>query len=147
VGSTPLEFQANVDAWVNEVPKRILEAFHESTQKTVSAIRQNLRTVVHVQTGFLRASETASTESMPPIIPGSHSVKGETYAFEGGTTALVINSATLEQTIYIGWVASYGPYLEYGTTHIQPRGFVRLAAEQWPAFVNETVQELKNRSA
>lgn len=143
----PDTFMAKVDGWVKQTNETQLAIFRESAQSVASQVTENLRTVVNVITGFLRASTTASRTSMPPIDPNGRPVKGEHYTLDGEEIALTIAGAAINDTIYLGVTAAYGPYLEFGTQHIAPRGFIRLAAEQWPQIVRTTVEEVKARSA
>lgn len=142
------DFAGVVDAWATESADRMERIWKASTQRVHAAVVENLSGgVVDVQTGFLRASDQASTDAMPPIVKGSRPSPGASYSQDFGQISTVISSAQLGMTIHIGWVAEYGPYLEFGTDHISPRGFVRLAAVQWPQFVSETVAEAKSRAS
>ena len=121
--------------------------FKQSTQTVASLVTENLRTVVHVVTGYLRASVSASTESMPLIDPDGRPAKGAHYSLDDSEISVTIANAKIDDTIFLGVTAAYGPYLEYGTEHIAPRGYIRLAAEQWPQIVSDTVDELKSSAA
>jgi hypothetical protein len=150
----PDTFMATVDDWIKQTTERQLGVFREATKKVV---RQAQTGVPHipVDTGFARASVRASLESMPlidpsmsaPNIKGRVPRSGEIYPYDDADVVLTIASASLDETIYIGWTANYVVYLEYGHSQQAPSGFVRLAAEQWPQTVSQTVDELKARAA
>ncbi len=143
-----LNFSAAVDDWAKETQDRLERIWKESTQRVHAEIVDNLSGgVVNVQTGFLRASDRASTESMPPIESGARPKEGASYPHDFGQITAVISGAHIPQTIWVGWVAEYGPYLEFGTSKIAPRGFVRLAVAQWDTIVSQVVAEAKSRAA
>lgn len=148
MAATNLNFSAAVDSWVKETNQRMEAVFKQSTQEISSIAVQNLSGgVVNVQTGFLRASERASTESMPSIDPKAYPEPNGHYPFDEGQISLVINSAELGQTIFLGWTAAYSGFIEWGTSKMAPRGFVRLAAAQWQTVVSRVTAEAKARSS
>jgi hypothetical protein len=150
----PDTFMATIDDWVKQTSERQLGVFREATKKVV---RQAQTGIPHipVDTGFARASIRASLSSMPlidpsmaaPHVKGREPRSGEIYPYDDSDVVLTIASANLEETIYIGWTANYVVFLEYGHSQQAPSGFVRLAAEQWPQIVSDTVNELKARTA
>lgn len=142
-----LSFASAVDDWVKASEQRIEAVWKESTKRVVSAAQENLRTIVNVQTGFLRAGVRASTESMPPINPKAYPVEGKSYTYSEGEIVLVINGAQLGQALFIGWTAAYSAYVNFGTSKMAPRQYVGLAAMQWPRIVEEVTAELKGRSS
>ncbi|NVN88595.1 MAG: HK97 gp10 family phage protein [Rhodopseudomonas sp.] len=146
MAASNLNFAAQVDAWCRKSEARLLTVFRESTQRTVSIAQENLRTVVNVQTGFLRASVRASTERMPTIDSGAYPVPGKSYAYSGDEIVLVIAGAQLGQTIFIGWTAAYSGFIEFGTTRMAPRAYARLAALQWQTTVSSVIAEAKSRT-
>jgi hypothetical protein len=140
-----VSFSAAIDSWVKQTDARMTAIFRSSAQEVSLRVTGYLSgDLVNVQTGFLRASQVASTESMPPIKKGSKPKEGATYSLNSGQISLVIAGAEIGQTIYLGWTAEYGPYLEYGTSTIAPRGFVRLAAAQWQEIVRIQTVRAKN---
>jgi hypothetical protein len=142
-----LDFSVTVDNWVKATNQRITAVWKESTQRLNSVVVQNLSGgLVNVQTGFLRASERASTDEMPSIVQ-TQPKPGSSYPFDGGQISAVIAGAQLGQTIYLGWTANYAPHIEYGTQHMAPRPFIGMAVLQWPVIVNGVVQEAKSRAA
>ena len=140
-----LQFMADVDEWTKQTEQRLTAVFRESSQRVVSAAQENLRTVVNVRTGFLRASVRASTEAMPPIDSTAYPAEGGHYDYDDGQISTVIASAEIGQSLYFGWTAAYAAYVNYGTVHMAPRRYVDLAAEQWQIIVNGVVQEAKSR--
>lgn len=170
MATTNLNFSAQIDSWVQTTELRMTAVFRESTQRVVSEAQANL--TPHVDTGFLRASIRGSTASMPLIEPAK---EGKAEAGSGGEISSVIANAKLGETIYAGWTAFYGPFVEYGTaphdiypkdktvlhwvqngksmfaTHVhhpgtRPVAFVRRAAEGWSRIVSEVTQEAKTRA-
>lgn len=131
-----------IDEWVAKSNDRMLAVAKEATQRTVALAQDRIPR----DTGFARASIRASDSSMPQIDPGSHGEKGKTYTYDPGQITVAIASLELGGAVYVGWTASYVPFLELGHSKQAPTGFVGLAAEAWPVTVNQVVQELKARS-
>ncbi len=136
------DFAATVDAWCTETADR-MERIWKASAHEVGSIASN---GVPVDTGFARYSFQASTDEMPQIDPSARGKKGATYVQDFGQISATIASATLGQTIYMGWVAAYIIYLEYGHSKQAPQGFARLAAAQWPAIVSGVVADAKSRA-
>lgn len=145
MATSALNFGAQVSEWVRATEQRMTAVFKESTQRVASLAANG----VPVDTGFARASVRASLEEMPSIDGAARGGTGQSYDADGAfgqVTATIVN-ATLGQTIYVGWTASYVIYLEYGHSKQAPAGFVRISAEQWPRIVEEVTAEAKSRAA
>lgn len=141
-----LSFSAQIDEWVAKTKERSTAVFRDSSQSVSDAMTDNLSGVlVNVQTGFLRASQQASLEAMPQIEAKGYPDPGASYQFDAGEIALVIANAQLGDTIYLGFTAAYGPFVEYGTSKMAGRGFVRLAAIQWDGVVTRSAAAAKSR--
>jgi hypothetical protein len=136
------EFSATVDAWCLKSQKRMLAIFRESAQRTVSIAQDR----IPIDTGFARASVRASLDSMPPIDPGMSNKSHVSFAYNSGDITLTIAGAELGVQLFIGWTANYVGFLENGSSKQAPSGFVKLAAMQWQATVNQVVQEAKARA-
>ncbi len=137
-----LAFTKVVDDWVNKVEGRATAVFRQASQKVIEIAT----TGIPVDTGFARASGRASLESMPAIDPSATNKDKATASLDFGDITAVISTAELGQTIYWGVTAAYALPLEYGHSKQAPAGFVRLAAEQWPVIVAETIVEAKSRA-
>ncbi len=138
------DFAATVDAWCTETADR-MERIWKASAHEVGSIA-NRHPPFPVDTGHARASFLASTESMPQIDPSDTNKDGLPVSFDFGTISAVIASATLGETIYLGWTAAYIIYLEYGHSKQAPQGFARLAAAQWPSIVSGVVADAKSRA-
>lgn len=138
-------FAASVDAWVQATKERAEVVFKESAQRVVSEMQTPVGAGgnMPVDTGYLRASLTASTSSMPTLREGAAPSEGQKYTYDGGQIALVIAGADLGQTVYVGYVANYARHQEYGSNGRAGRGFVRLAAARWGQIVAEVTAEAK----
>ena len=95
------------------------------------------------QTGFLWASLMASTTAMPRINPNAKPVDGQTYKFDFGQVEAVIASASLDDTIYAGWTASYAAHREYGANGQPADAFLRMAVQNWNEIVNRNAKKVK----
>ena len=137
-----LAFAKTVDDWCSKVEGRATAVFRQASQRVIETATMG----IPVDTGFARASGRASLDSMPPIDPGATNKDKATAPLDFGDITAVISTAELGQTIYWGVTAAYGLALEFGHSKQAPAGFVRLAAEQWPVIVSETIAEAKSRA-
>ncbi len=139
---TSLNFAASVDSWVRQTEQRMTAVFRESAQEVIA----EAQALAPVDTGFMKATAIASTAEMPLINPAAHPMHGGSYAYQPSLIALTIGSAELGQTIHFGYTASYAALQEYGTSKHAGRGFVRLAAQNWPAIVERVTATAKARA-
>lgn len=137
----PGNFGAQISDWVAQSEKRMEAVFKESTKRVISEAQRN----IPVDTGFARASIRGSLQSMPQIDPNSRGAVGQAYSDRTGEILTTIASAHLGDIIYVGWTASYVPFLEMGHSSQAPSGFIRLAALQWPQIVAAVSAELRTR--
>lgn len=100
-----------------------------------------------VDTGFLRASLTASLAGMPTIREDARPEAGKRYEYSEAAIALVINGAELGQTLYFGYVAAYARHQHYGANGKPGRQWVTLAAQRWTQIVADVTAEAKTASA
>lgn len=135
------DFAATVGSWATEAEGR-LERIWKAAAQELGSVANN---AVPVDTGFARASFRGSTDSMPLINPNATN-KGGGAVSGSGEISTVIASATMGQTIYLGWTAAYILPLEYGHSQQAPQGFARIAAAQWPTIVSSVVGEAKARA-
>lgn len=142
------DFAATVDAWVQETRERAEAVFRLSAERVIEEARKPVARGgrMRVKTGFLRASLLASTSSMPMIRADARPAPGATYEADEGQIKLVIAGASLSDTIYSGFTASYAAAREFGARGQAPDAFVRTAAQQWPQIVNQVVAEARSRA-
>lgn len=141
-GLAVADFAATIDAWATESGDRLERIWKASAQELGSIASGG----VPIDLGFARASIQASTESMPAIDPNKTNKSKTPASLDFGQITAVIASATLGQTIYIGWTAAYILPLEYGHSKQAPQGFARIAAAQWPTIVSGVVGDAKARA-
>lgn len=133
-----LDLGAQLDDWAKKSQARMEAVYKGSTQELISRAQQR----IPVDTGFARASIRASLEKMPEIT----SVNGEKhkqYSVDISSIILVINSAKLGQTIYVGWTAKYVQQLEWGHSDQAPSGFIGVTALEWPQIVAGEIEKAK----
>lgn len=143
-------FATDVSQWVRDV-----KAYHEAVfREAVQRITDEMQTPrgqggnLPVDTGFLWHSLVGSTESMPTIRDGNVPKRpagrkpGDPpiYAYENGPVNLVINTAEVGVTIYLGYTAAYAAIV-----HDRGALWVDLAAQRWPAIVKQVEEELAGR--
>lgn len=58
---------------------------------------------------------------------------------------LVINSADLGDTIYLGYTANYAAFVHFGAQGRAPRPWVTTVAQRWEMIVAEKACEVKRR--
>ncbi len=135
-------FSASVDEWVAATRERMEAVFRLSAEYVI----ENVIELTPVDTGFLRASLTVTTDGPLPIRADANPARdGTTY--ETGPYSLVISGAELGQVVYASFVASYSAHVEYGARGRSGRGMVRLAAQRWPEHVDRATAAAKARVA
>lgn len=131
-------FSAQIDDWVRRVKGAEEAVFKSAVQELVARLNQT----APVDTGFLRASLTASTNEMPALTRTNPN--GASFQVAGGQIEAVIAGSELGQTIYLGYTAQYGAYVHYyGAGGRAPRPWVEMVAQQWQEIVSEKVSEAK----
>jgi hypothetical protein len=122
---------AQIPDVIAKYERRMEAVTKESAQRVAIEVKRRTRR----KTGFLRASLLASTSGMPIIDRDARPVEGAPYADDDSQIALVIAGASLGQTIFLGFTASYARPREYYD------GMVRLTAQRWPSIVKEVVKD------
>lgn len=142
-----LSFSAQVAAFAEKIPGACQAVFREAVQEVVSDMQTPIGAGgrMRVDTGFLRASLMASTAAMPSINPSKKPTSGGSYSYDQGDIEAVILGADINDTLYVGYTASYAAHREYGVEGQAPDAFVRSAAQRWNAIVEAKAKELKSR--
>ena len=143
-------FAATVGQWAVKVDGALEVVFKESAQELVSQMDKLLSDMVYDQpssenyrrTGFLRASLMASREAMPRLYRDN---PGASVPPDLQPVILVINSADIGDTIYLGYTANYAAYVHYGAKGATPRPWVTLIAQRWEEIVAAKAKEVKQR--
>jgi hypothetical protein len=145
--TTPLGFEASVSDWVKQTQARMTAVFKESAQRVFADMRVPVGAGgnMPVVTGFLRASFLATLNT--PADTVTYRTGSGPAAVHADTVALVIAGAKLGDTIYGVFTANYARHVEYGTSRMTGRGFVRLAAQKWPQIVAAVSQEAESRAS
>jgi hypothetical protein len=135
-----LSFSAQVDAWARKSEKRMTAIFREAAQLTFADAQLPVAKGgrMRVDTGFLRASFSASKSSIPSMTMSNPDRKKK-YEASTSVVALVIAGAKIGDHIYAGWGANYAAAREYGG----PDAFMRGAAERWQEFVRKATRKAK----
>ncbi|KWT70771.1 hypothetical protein APY04_0832 [Hyphomicrobium sulfonivorans] len=149
----------------------MLAVFRDAAQTVANEVRkpEGAGGNMPVDTGNLRRSLAASTDSMPQVQPGV-----ATFSDNDSQITAVISNAPLGSTIYLGFQADYAVHMEYGTgPHmIYPKdkqalhftiggagifaksvkhpgttakAFVRTTAQRWPQIVKGSAEKIKGR--
>jgi hypothetical protein len=129
-------FSAQVADFVAKTKALQLAIFRESAQRIVNIAQEPVGAGgnMPVQTGYLRASGRASIGDANWSV--TYKPDGqEKFGYNAAQAVLTVAKATLDDTIFFTWTANYAPYVE------AKRGFVRLAAQQWQAVVNQVARE------
>lgn len=136
-----LSFSAQIDDWVRQTEQRATAVFRQSSQEVISTMQE----AVPVDTGFLRASLQVGVNSEP--VPADRPADGSQHAYDGAAATLAIAGAEIGDTVVASYSAKYAPHVEYGTSKMAGRGFVRLAVAQWQSIVNRVTQAAKSLAA
>ncbi len=134
-------FTGAIDAWVMESRARMEAVFKTAAQ----SVAEDVVDRTPVDTGFLRASLTASLVEAPAIRESARPAKdAKKGSFPTPANySLVISNMKLGDTLYVGFLAAYAGHVEYGTRGKKGRGMVRLAAQAWPQHVAKAIREAK----
>lgn len=143
-------FSATVDAWVRETRGRQTAVFRESAQRITEEILTPVARGGHmrVDTGFMRASLTASLEGVLPqfaerpeeAVKKARGTGAPSIPFDAGPVNLVISNADIGDVITFAFAANYAQHVE---NRFAP---VRLGAQRWPQVVAEVTAEAKGRA-
>lgn len=131
-------FAATVGQWAEKVEGALEAVFKEAAQELVSQLNQ----LAPVDTGFLRSSLMASTTAMPALTRAN---PGMSVPADLGDILLVINSADLGDTIYLGYTANYAAFVHFGAQGRAPRPWVTMVAQRWEMIVAEKAVEVRRR--
>lgn len=132
-------FKIQVDEWIlksQELTEVIVkDAAQEMAISASEPVGKGGR--MPIITGFLRNSITANIGSLP----SGENKKPKEYVGVWNPTELVatINRMKLGDKLFIGWTAIYAQKRE------NERVFMRTAAQNWPQFVAESTNKLKER--
>ncbi|MCT6872011.1 MAG: HK97 gp10 family phage protein [Bartonella sp.] len=125
-------FTAQIDAWVLQSKTRMLAVFQTAAQFVI----EDMLDRTPVDTGYLRASVTVRFNKPAPIRPNNVPMEGAQYGMPT-QYALAIAGAKLGKTIYASYTAAYALPIEYGFKSYAGAGMVRLAAQNWGAYVTK----------
>lgn len=128
-------FSDQVGAFVAKTPGRLNAVFRQSAQDVIEDAQQR----VNVDTGFLRSSGDAALNKLP-VVPTDPPEGQEAFTWSADSALAIIAQATTGDTIFFGYGARYAAFVE------SRFGFLRLAAQNWPAIVRRNAQRLE-RSA
>ena len=162
------DFAATVDAWTRKQKGGVENVFKQSVQdvieimqtpgwsvaSTKSAIKAGgtkRKGVVGasgkggnlpVDTGFLRSSLRITIGA--PATGLIDRPEGNDYTWQQERSyTMTIAGADITQSIYAVYLAKYAGHVEYGTRYVQPRGFRRLAVQQWQQIVSANIEKAK----
>ena len=144
MAATELDFGKAVGKWASTSQDRMERIFKQATQTLANTM--NAAGNVPIDTGFLRSSIRGSLSAMPAVDPNKTNKAKVPSSWDSSDLTLVIASAKLGDTIYVGYTAAYAGFLEYGTSTMAPRGFVAKATGQWQRIVRATVAQAKARA-
>lgn len=126
-----LTFTAAIKGWNAKVVRNAELVFQSASQRVVGVAQlpraQGGR--MRVDTGFLRNSLVTQ-------------LNGSTMLTGGDAYSLVIAQAQIGDRIFAGWTASYAAAREFGARGQAPDYFMRGAAQQWQAIVNEEARKV-----
>jgi hypothetical protein len=145
VASTNLDFAAAIGEFAKETEAKILAVFQGSADDVIDL----MRAYTPIQFGYLAGTIQAALNNPVPIDPtaaGNPKAPISPNA-SAGDIALVITDAKLGDVIYGCFTMSYGPYVEFGTSKMAPRGMVRRAAMQWQQIVDANVTLAQSRAS
>lgn len=142
-------FTAQIDAWIARSKVATEAVFKQSAQAVINEMNTPVAKGgnMPVDTGFLRASlqvgidqiPTAMDKEKPADAAGREPHSGPLYEPDTNAATMAIAGVRFGQTIFATYGANYAIYQE------NRNGFVRLAAQRWPAIVAQVADEAKAR--
>jgi hypothetical protein len=138
-------FTAQVADWVRAEEAYLEAVVRESSQRVVDEMQTTRDNGGNLpfDTGFLRASLIAATDTMPQIREDAVPKDGVTYTYDASPVNLVIAGTKPGQIIYVGYTAKYAAIVDRHGKN--PALFVELAAQRWPQIVAQVQAELGQR--
>lgn len=137
-------FTAKIRQFAEQVPEAAEAVFLKSVEdltRELSKIDKEGGRVPH-ETGFLVQSLRASTAAAPRILDSARPVGTQQYKFEIEDILTIAGQAAEQRTsVFIGYTAAYAAHQEYGANGRPGLGFMRLAVQQWPQFVERRAAE------
>jgi hypothetical protein len=127
-------FVAQIDKWIAACDQRRLAVFKTSAQMVV----ERLHASCPVDTGALRASLQVLRNQ--PLYADKNRPERVTL---GGSLGQ-ISGAQLSDVIVIGYTMSYAVHVEFGTSRMAPRAWVRTTLTQWPQIVAQATAQAKS---
>lgn len=133
------KFSAQVDDYVKQYKGRMRAVALDATLTTINDAQTTVANGgnMRVDTGFLRASGSASLNGMPT--GPSRGESDGVYAYNDRNVIAAIGSFKVGASIFWGWTAAYARARE------AKDGFLILAVQKWQQTVDASVRKLKNR--
>lgn len=136
----PDQFEIDIQKWIKKVSDNVDNFMLEFTQDLAEEVVTN----TPVDTGFLRASWTANTNS-----PDLSSIGAETNGNEGAATTASLSRITANligvqggDIVYYTNNAEYGAHVEFGTSRQAGQGFVRDAVAKAETLANNAAKRV-----
>lgn len=131
-------FSMTVKKWADATNEKIETVLKEAVNDTINIAQLSTAKggLMHVDTGFLRASGQPSFSGLP-----SGPVRGDPGGnYSAPSYAITLSKLKVGTTIYFGWTANYAKHREYHD------GFLANAMSKWQATVTAAVNKVKNAS-
>jgi hypothetical protein len=93
--------------------------------------------------GYLRASVKLS-KGAPVSVEKNPPPPGGSYTVNVAANIAAIADARAGDTLYLSVTASYGWFVEFGTSTQPPKAFLRLPVMRWPAIVAQATANVRS---
>lgn len=135
------KFSVSIEKFADKAQARTLAVAQMSIQNVIDDAQLSVAKGgrMRVDTGFLRASGTASLNGMPSGPVRGDSKIPDFYSPDSQSVTLTLAQFKLGQTFWFGWTANYARARE------AKDAFLRLAAQRWPEFVASNTRKAKER--
>lgn len=133
-------FERQIERFRKGTNKRMRLVYREATKQVADRANtpQAKRGRLPVDTGFLRASQSADIGQMPSgPARGDPGKRYRTGELVGKPVTVVIAEWKPGEAVFIGWTAAYARFMEYRY------GFMQAAAEKWPGIVLGVARKLR----
>ena len=137
-------FAAQVSAFAAKTNERMTAVFRESAERVISDMQTPVGAGgnMPVDTGYLRSSMMVTNGSPAPMDRPNPNPQGS-FSYSGEGVTMTIQGAKIGDKLFACYTANYAAAVNYGSRGRQPRQFVEMAAQKWPAIVAQACQDLQ----
>jgi hypothetical protein len=128
-----------------------IKDFSERTKRRLDEVPREAMRLLYLEvvnntpqlSGYLRASVKLS-KGAPIPVEKTPPPPGGSYTINAAANFAAIADARAGDTLYLSVTASYGWFVEFGTSTQAPQAFLRLPVMRWPAIVAQATANVRS---